>query len=181
MTELVPAWVDGTLTPVEKLEVHRRGLKHLAISVFVMNGDRTLLQRRALSKYHTPGLWTNSCCTHPRWGELPAVCAERRLEEELGITGLALHRAGGTEYRAEVGNGLIEHEVVDLFVGQADDSLFIEPNPDEVMETAWVTLRDLSARIEADPSRFTPWLRIYLAEGWGRVVETLQGRDPAHV
>ena len=95
MTEMVPAYVDGILTPVEKLEVHQRGLRHLAVSVFVMNGDRTLLQRRALGKYHTPGLWTNTCCTHPRWGEAAADCAARRLEEELGIAGLPLRRAGG--------------------------------------------------------------------------------------
>ena len=181
MAEMVPAFVDGILTPVEKLEVHRRGLKHLAISVFVMNGARTLLQRRALGKYHTPGLWTNTCCTHPRWGEPALDCANRRLEEELGITGLTLRRAGGIEYRAEVGPDLIEHEVVDLFVAQATEALFIEPNPDEVMETAWVSLPDLTRRVQAEPARFTPWLRIYLAEGWGKVAETLQGRDPAHV
>jgi isopentenyl-diphosphate delta-isomerase len=177
MIEMVPAYVSGVLTPVEKLEVHQRGLKHLAVSVFVMNGDKTLLQRRALSKYHTPGLWTNTCCTHPRWGEDPAACATRRLEEELGITGLTLKRAGGTEYRAPVGNGLTEHEVVDLFVAEATDTLFIEPNPDEVSETAWVTLPELARRIQAEPARFTPWLRIYLAEGWGRVAQTLTGRN----
>lgn len=177
MIEMVPAFVGGVLTPVEKLEVHQRGLKHLAVSVFVMNGDRTLLQRRALAKYHTPGLWTNTCCTHPRWGEDPADCAARRLDEELGITGLILHRVGGTEYRAEVGQGLTEHEVVDLFVAEAPDNLFIAPNPDEVSETAWVTLADLARRIQAEPLRFTPWLRIYLAEGWGRVAQTLTGRN----
>lgn len=176
MTEMVPAFVDGILTPVEKLEVHRRGLRHPAVSVFVMKGSRTLLQRRALGKYHTPGLWTNSCCTHPRWGESPADCAARRLDEELGIAGLALHRAGGIEYRAEVGNGLIEHEVVDLFVAEAPASLPIVANPDEVLETAWVSLADLARRIQAEPTHFTPWLRIYLAEGWGRVAAALAGQ-----
>lgn len=176
MTEMVPAFVDGILTPVEKLEVHRRGLRHLAVSVFVMNGSRTLLQRRALGKYHTPGLWTNSCCTHPRWGEDPATCAARRLNEELGISNLTLLRAGGIEYRAEVGNGLIEHEVVDLFVAEAPETLTFASNPDEVIETAWVSLAELSRRIQAEPARFTPWLRIYLAEGWGRVAETLVGQ-----
>ncbi|MBI1170433.1 isopentenyl-diphosphate Delta-isomerase [bacterium] len=174
MAEMVPAWIDGTLTPVEKLEVHQRGLRHMAISVFVMNGDKTLLQRRALGKYHTPGLWANTCCTHPRWGEAPEACALRRLEEELGITGLTLRQAGTTEYRAEVGQGLIEHEVVDIFVAQATERLFIEPNPEEVLETAWVALPDLTRQVQAEPARFTPWLRIYLAEGWDRVAETLQ-------
>ena len=175
MSEMVPAWIDGTLTPVEKLEVHQRGLRHMAISVFVMNGPKTLLQRRALGKYHTPGLWANTCCTHPRWGEAPEACAQRRLEEELGIVGLTLRHAGTTEYRAEVGAGLIEHEVVDIFVAQASDHLFIEPNPDEVLETAWVSLPDLTRQVQSEPARFTPWLRIYLAEGWGKVAETLTG------
>ena len=178
MTELVPAWLNGLLTPVDKLEVHRLGLRHMAVSVFVMAGNRTLLQRRAMGKYHTPGLWTNSCCTHPHWGEDPALCAARRLREELGISGLTLRRVGGTEYRAEVGNGLTEHEVVDLFVAQAGEDLAVVPNPAEVMQTAWVTLSDLQAQVVAEPERFTPWLRIYLAEGWGdaarRLLEPVQ-------
>ncbi|MEM9778369.1 MAG: NUDIX domain-containing protein, partial [Pseudomonadota bacterium] len=83
MTQMIPAWVEGELTPVGKLEAHERGLRHPAVSVFVMDGDRILLQQRALSKYHTPGLWANTCCTHPHWGEDPADCANRRLTEEL--------------------------------------------------------------------------------------------------
>ena len=84
-SETIPAWVDGRLVPVDKLEVHRRGLRHPAVSVFLLDGERTLIQRRALGKYHTPGLWANACCTHPRWGEEPAACALRRLREELGV------------------------------------------------------------------------------------------------
>lgn len=164
MTEYVPAWVNGTLTPVEKLAVHQRGLRHMAISVFVMDGARVLIQRRALSKYHTPGLWANTCCTHPRWGEDPAECAARRLREELGITGLALMHAGSVEYRAEVGNGLIEHEVVDIFTAQADATLPLALNPDEVMDMRWVSLADLTQETTLQPDRFTPWLRIYLAD-----------------
>ena len=177
MTEMVPAWLNGILTPVDKLEVHRRGLRHMAVSVFVMQGNRTLLQRRAMGKYHTPGLWTNTCCTHPHWGEDPALCAARRLREELGISGLTLRRAGGTEYRAEVGPGLTEHEVVDLFVAQAGEDLAFVANPAEVMATAWVTLEDLQAQIAAAPENFTPWLRIYLAEGWGEAARRL--KEPA--
>jgi isopentenyl-diphosphate delta-isomerase len=173
MNEMVPAWLNGTLTPVEKLEVHQRGLRHLAVSVFVMAGDKTLIQRRALGKYHTPGLWANTCCTHPRWGEAPADCAARRVREELGITGLTLRRAGEIEYRAEVGRGLTEHEVVEIFVAEAAETLPLTLNPEEVMETAWVTLADLKQQVEADPARFTPWLRIYLAQGWGEMARSL--------
>ena len=164
MIEFVPAWVNGTLTPVEKLEAHQRGLRHMAVSVFVLAGPKVLIQRRALGKYHTPGLWANTCCTHPRWDEAPAACATRRLTEELGITGLALRGVGQVEYRAEVGNGLIEHEVVDIFVAEADTSLTLRPDPDEVSETAWVRLDQLEAEMRRNPEKFTPWLRIYLAE-----------------
>lgn len=167
MTEMIPAWVDGLLTQVEKLEVHRRGLRHKAVSVFVMRGREVLLQRRALAKYHTPGLWANTCCTHPRWGEDPLQCAARRLREELGITGLALQRSGGIEYRADVGAGLIEHEVVEVFSAPAPVSLAIRPDPGEVMEARWVNLDTLAAEVATTPERFTPWLRIYLAEGLG--------------
>ena len=85
----IPAWIDGTLTPVDKLDAHKRGLRHKAVSVFVTRGDTVLIQRRAMVKYHTPGLWANTCCTHPDWDEPSLSCAHRRLDEELGITGLA--------------------------------------------------------------------------------------------
>lgn len=170
MTDMIPAWVNGMLTEVEKLEVHQRGLRHKAVSVFVMRGREVLLQRRALVKYHTPGLWANTCCTHPAWGEEPVLCAARRLREELGIVGLALQRAGGIEYRAEVGNGLIEHEVVEVYSAQASAELVIRADPNEVMETRWITLETLEAEVATAPHRYTPWLRIYLAEGLGEAV-----------
>lgn len=164
MTELIPAWVGGRLVPVEKLEVHRRGLRHKAVSVFVMSRGRVLLQQRALGKYHTPGLWANTCCTHPGWDEDPADCARRRLSEELGIEGLApLHR-DRIEYRADVGQGLTEHEVVDIYLAEAPPGLRPRPNPAEVMAVRWADLHALAAEVAARPDEFTPWLRIYLAE-----------------
>jgi isopentenyl-diphosphate delta-isomerase len=164
MTEMIPAWVNGTLMPVEKLEVHRRGLRHRAVSVFVMDGTKVLIQQRAMGKYHTPGLWANTCCTHPDWDEEPAICAVRRLREELGITGLFPALREQIEYRAEVGRGLVEHEVVDIFVAQSDAGLRVTPNPDEVMAVKWIDLYDLTAQALRRPFNFTPWLRIYLAE-----------------
>lgn len=163
-TTLIPAWVDGTLTPVEKLEVHQRGLRHRAVSVFLLSDQGVLLQQRALDKYHTPGLWANTCCTHPYWDEAPSACAPRRLEQELGIVGVPLSHAGQVEYRADVGGGMIEHEVVDLFVGHVSSDLTVQPNPAEVAQVDWVTAEALNAQLTQTPARFTPWLRIYMAE-----------------
>ena len=170
---MLPAWVDGTLTPVEKLEVHQRGLKHKAISVFVMDGQNVLVQRRAMSKYHTPGLWANTCCTHPQWGESSSDCAVRRLREELGITGLYPALRDTVEYRADVGNGLIEHEVVDIYLAHATKQLPVQINPAEVMQVEWIGLYDLAAEVARRPTRFTPWLRIYMQEHQDRSFGTL--------
>ena len=164
MTIMIPTWVNGTLTPVEKLEAHVKGLRHKAVSVFVLNGDAVLMQQRALCKYHTPGLWTNTCCTHPEWDEPPEVCAVRRLDEELGVTGLVPVHRHHLEYRADVGGGLIEHEVVDVYVAQADASLSITPNPEEVMAVEWMRFEQLMRDVAETPDRFTPWLKIYLRE-----------------
>lgn len=164
MTDLIPAWEGGVLKPVEKLEVHQRGLRHKAVSVFVMDDDRILIQRRAHAKYHTPGLWANTCCTHPLWGEDALSCAQRRLREELGIIGLSPAHRDRVEYRADVGGGLTEHEVVDIFMAEAPENLTIRPNPDEVMETRWITLQELERDLAEAPDLFTPWLRIYMAE-----------------
>ena len=173
MTDLIPAWVNGTLTPVDKLEVHRKGLKHKAVSVFVMDGENVLIQRRAMGKYHTPGLWANTCCTHPAWGETPQDCAVRRLREELGITGLYPAFRDRVEYRADVGGGLIEHEVVDIFLAVTERKMKVNPNPAEVMQVEWVGFYDLTAEVARRPHRFTPWLRIYLDEHKDRIFGTL--------
>ena len=173
MSEYIPAWVDGELTPVEKLEVHKKGLRHKAVSVFVMDGENVLLQRRALGKYHTPGLWANTCCTHPMWDEAPADCAVRRLKEELGITGLYPAHRDRVEYRADVGNGLVEHEVVDIYLAMAERKMVVKPNPAEVMQVEWVGFYDLAAEIQRRPNRFTPWLQIYLSEHKDRIFGAL--------
>lgn len=162
---MIPTWVNGVLTPVDKLEAHVKGLRHKAVSVFVMDGQNVLIQQRALSKYHTPGLWANTCCTHPLWDEDPETCAVRRLDDELGITGLFPVFRDQLEYRANVGDGLIEHEVVDLFVAPASEkTLKLALNPDEVMATRWVDIYDLAAEVSRHPDQYTPWLQIYLAD-----------------
>ncbi|WP_293447404.1 isopentenyl-diphosphate Delta-isomerase [Planktotalea sp.] len=164
MTIMIPAWVGEELQPVEKLAAHQRGLRHKAISVFVTCGDDILIQQRALGKYHTPGLWANTCCTHPDWDEDPLHCAMRRTDEELGITGLDLDYRGQVEYRAGVGNGLIEHEVVEVFIATTSRDLQFIPNPDEVMATKWISQQALRHELEINPDAYTPWLRIYMAQ-----------------
>jgi len=166
---MIPAWVDGALVPVEKLETHLRGLKHKAVSVFVIREGQVLIQKRAAGKYHTPGLWANTCCTHPHWGETAQDCAQRRLNEELGITGLVLEYKDTVEYRANVGNRMIEHEVVDIFLGQAPRTMSVAANPHEVDDIDWMSLDDLTEQVVKQPDRFTPWLRIYLSDYQKRI------------
>ena len=165
---LIPVFDGDALRPYGKLAAHREGLRHPAVSVFVMRGDATLIQRRAAGKYHTPGLWANACCTHPHWtGDGPedmAACAERRLFEELGLAGLAMRPVGRIDYRADVGGGLIEDEAVEVFVAEASTGSEPEPDPGEVAGTRWIVLDALRAEVEAVPERFTPWLRIYLRD-----------------
>jgi isopentenyl-diphosphate delta-isomerase len=162
MSALIPAWVDGRLTPVDKLEVHRRGLRHKAVSVFVTCGTDVLIQRRAMGKYHTPGLWANTCCTHPGWDEPPEACATRRLQEELGIGPLPLTWQAQVEYRAPVGGGMVEHEVVEIFLARLPEPVTPDPDPAEVMQTDWIDAQALRRATRATPERFTPWLAIYM-------------------
>ncbi|WP_371224735.1 isopentenyl-diphosphate Delta-isomerase [Roseovarius sp. 2305UL8-3] len=162
MQHMIPTWIDGDLVAVEKLEAHRRGLLHKAVSVFVLCDNDVLIQRRALGKYHTPGLWANTCCTHPKWGEAPEDCAHRRLNEELGITGLTLSHRDQVTYRADVGGGLIEHELVDIYLSRVARRIAVVPNPDEVMDTRWIDMDELAQQTRRAPDLFSPWLRIYL-------------------
>jgi len=97
-----------------------------------------------MDKYHTPGLWANTCCTHPEWDESDADCAVRRLDEELGIKGIYPSYKDTIEYRADVGDGLIEHEIVAVFVADAPDDLNVTLNPEEVMAIRWVDFYDLA-------------------------------------
>ena len=164
MTIYIPAWQNGTLQPVEKLEVHKMGLRHKAVSVFVFHQGRLLIQRRAMSKYHSPGLWANTCCTHPEWDEDDLACAHRRLEDELGMRDMILLPAGELEYRADVGGDLIEHEVVQSFVALCEHEPGVSPNPNEVMAHRWVDPITLEQLISTAPDQYTEWLKIYFHE-----------------
>jgi isopentenyl-diphosphate delta-isomerase len=153
---------DGSLFAIGKLDAHRRGQKHLAVSVFVFAGDKLLIQQRADGKYHSGGLWANSCCTHPHWNETPANCARRRLFEELGIK-LPLHARAVVDYHADVGGGLIENERVHTFRGDLAAAVDVDAfNRAEVKAVAWISEGELRREVAKDPGRFTPWLRIYL-------------------
>lgn len=161
---MIPVWREGQLMPFDKLEAHRLGLRHKAVSVFLLSEAGVLLQQRAAGKYHTPDLWANTCCTHPHWEEAAESCAHRRLEEELGITGVTLEWREQVEYRADVGGGLVEHEVVDIFVGNVEQDLALDLNANEVQATRWLNRAALEADLKAQPNVYTPWLQIYLAD-----------------
>ena len=141
---------------MEKMQAHERGVLHRAFSLFVFNHQGALLlQRRAHGKYHSGGLWTNTCCSHPRPGESILGAAQRRLVEEMGFVCDLTHRFT-FEYRAELGNGLIEHEVDHVFSGHYEGS--VSPDPVEVAEYQYVEADELARQIQAQPERFTPWL-----------------------
>ena len=152
---------DREVGRAEKLDAHARGLLHRAISVFVFDArGRVLLQRRAEGKYHSGGLWANTCCSHPRPGEATGAAAQRRLHEEMGIACELTHAVTFT-YRADVAAGLVEHEVDHVFTGRFDGT----PNPDaaEVSDFAWHDPEELRAAIAAAPARFAAWLPLALA------------------
>lgn len=152
---------DREIGQMEKLEAHQRALRHRAISAFVFNHrNELLLQKRAAGKYHSPDLWANTCCSHPRPGETARGAAERRLREEMGFI-CSLQFACTLEYRAELGD-LTEHEIDHLFTGIWDGTP--EPEPQEVSEWRWISLEELEAEIAARPENFVVWLPLLLPE-----------------
>jgi isopentenyl-diphosphate Delta-isomerase len=149
---------DVAIGTAEKLGAHTDALLHRAISIFVFDdGGRVLLQRRAEGKYHSAGLWSNTCCSHPRPGESTIAAADRRLREEMGMS-CALYGAFSFVYRADVGNGLVEHEYDHVFIGRSNATPC--PDPFEVSEWRRIAPRDLALELSAHPERFTPWLAV---------------------
>jgi isopentenyl-diphosphate Delta-isomerase len=167
--------VDGrgkTIATSEKLAAHRPpGVWHRAFSVFLFSDDgRMLLQRRALGKYHSPGVWSNSCCGHPLPGEAPILAAARRTVEELGAEPLALTEAGTVTYDLpDPDSGLVEKEYNHLFIGRIGDEL--RPDPEEVAETVLVTAEELGHRRAADP--FSVWFGTVLDAAASRLRDTV--------
>jgi isopentenyl-diphosphate Delta-isomerase len=142
--------------------IHRKGLLHRAFSIFLVDERGCLLlQQRSRQKYHSGGLWANTCCGHPRPGERTIVGAGRRLNEELGITG-ALSFGFFSRYRAELDHGMQENEYVYVFFGKLAGEL--RPDPAEVAEVELVPLDEVQRRIRKTPEAFTYWLRHYIRD-----------------
>jgi isopentenyl-diphosphate delta-isomerase len=169
---------DNEIGSAEKLDAHEQGLLHRAFSVFIFRQRQDqielLLQQRQQDKYHCGGLWTNTCCSHPRSGESIVAAAERRLHEEMGITA-KLHTIGCFTYRAEFSNGLVEHEFDHTLVGKYDVDR-IPFNPHEVQDYQWVTIDELQLRMQSHAHMFTPWLTgalLVVRENWALVHDFL--------
>ena len=144
----------------EKLKAHREGKLHRAFSVFIFNTQRELLlQKRSKTKYHSGGLWTNTCCSHPRPGETYHHAAKRRLNEEMGVdcelTGLF-----SFIYHAKLENNLFEHELDHVFVGHYDGQPV--PNPDEVADWKWMKIDALTRDVRENPEHYTYWFKLVL-------------------
>jgi isopentenyl-diphosphate delta-isomerase len=157
---------DEEIGTGEKLATHRRGGLHRAFSIFVFNeAGELLLQQRAAGKYHSSRLWSNTCCGHPRPGELLEEAAHRRLREEMGID-CALRESFSFAYRARLSGGMLEHELDHVFAGRYEGT----PRPDlaEVDDWRWIDLQSLSDDLRAHPLRYTAWLKLCLerAPGW---------------
>jgi isopentenyl-diphosphate delta-isomerase len=159
---------DRELGAAEKLAAHVAGRLHRAFSIFVFNSaGQLLLQRRAKAKYHSGGLWSNTCCGHPRPGESTPDAARRRLREEMNID-CELRAAFEFLYRAEFANELIEHEYDHVFVGEFDGAFVAEES--EVEAWKWTTPDELRRDMRARPGDYTYWLRAALdTDGWARV------------
>lgn len=157
---------DQPVGRMEKFEAHQRGLLHRAFSVFLFNErGETLLQQRAAGKYHSPLLWTNSCCSHQREGESNLEAATRRLNEELGIDPSQISELKDSFhfiYRAEFDNGLTEHELDHVILGRFDGSVTL--NAEEVEAVRWISMTDLTREMEANPEQFTAWFQIIFRE-----------------
>lgn len=161
---------DRQIGVEDKLKAHREGKLHRAFSIFLFNSkDELLMQRRAVGKYHSGGLWSNTCCSHPRPSEDTAQAAARRLVEEMGLS-CPLHKAFYFTYKAGLEGGLVEHEFDHVFLGYFNGVAY--PDPNEVMAHRWFPTADLEKSVQTHPQNYTPWFRIALA----RAVESWNAR-----
>ena len=153
---------DKEVGSMEKQEAHTKGLLHRAFSVFIFNDkNELLLQRRALKKYHSGGLWTNTCCSHPRQNETTLDAANRRLVEEMGMRCI-IKKQFDFIYKAKLANNLYEHEFDHVFFGFSNEQPQI--NTDEVEEYTYKTLEDIGNEIKTNPEKYTEWFKICFKE-----------------
>ena len=153
---------DNPIGVMEKILAHQKGELHRALSVLILNSkNELLLQRRALGKYHSPGLWTNTCCSHPYPGEDSFEAAKRRLQEEMGMSA-DLNFVFKFQYKCDFDNGLIEHELDHVFIGVTDDTPHI--NTDEAMAFSWVSIEDLEESMKKNPNDYTFWFKLIIQD-----------------
>lgn len=158
---------DVPVGTMEKMEAHRKALLHRAFSIFIFNTDKELLlQQRAHHKYHSPGLWTNTCCSHPFPGEDALVAANRRLREEMGMNA-RLEYLFKFQYKAPFDNKLTEHEIDYVFVGMADHLPKI--NPEEVAAYQYKSIDNIKEDLMTEPERYTAWFRIIFEKFLGKL------------
>ncbi|HAX15999.1 MAG: isopentenyl-diphosphate Delta-isomerase [Bacteroidota bacterium] len=158
---------DRQVGLMPKMEAHEKALLHRAFSVFVFNDQNQLMiQRRAAHKYHSPGLWTNTCCSHQREGETNIEAGKRRLMEEMGFT-TSLTENISFIYKAPFDNGLTEHEYDYILLGDYNDEPNI--NPDEVSEWKWMSLEDIEKDMKVHPEQYTEWFKIIFDKFYNQI------------
>lgn len=153
---------DNPLGTMEKMEAHEKGVLHRAFSVFIFNKNgEMLLQQRAFSKYHSGGLWTNTCCSHPREGETTIDAAHRRLQEEMGFD-CKIEKVFDFIYKKKLDKGLIEHELDHVFIGEFDGEVCF--NKEEVNAYVYVPVQVVLEEVNRQPEKYTEWFKICLDE-----------------
>lgn len=149
---------DEEIGTMEKILAHEKAVLHRAISIFIFNAKgEMLLQQRAMKKYHSGGLWTNACCSHPRPGEETQAAATRRLKEEMGFE-TSLTKAFYFIYKASLDNGLTEHELDHVFIGNYNGA--IHPNANEVQDYCYKTIDEIESSLESHPHKYTVWFKL---------------------
>lgn len=158
-----------------KMAIHRRGLLHRAFSIFMVDArGRVLLQQRHAKKYHSGGLWANSCCGHPRSGEKTMSAARRRLQEELGVSG-PLSFGFYSRYRAEFLNGMSENEFVYVYFGPL--GALPQPNPEEIAQVEFASVTEIERRIKREPDGFAFWLRHYFHDHLSEIARNVDAAN----
>jgi isopentenyl-diphosphate delta-isomerase len=159
---------DEEIGIMEKIQAHEKPVLHRAISIFIFNGrNEMLLQQRAIKKYHSGGLWTNACCSHPRPGEETQTAARRRLKEELGFE-TPLHKVFDFIYKAAFDNGLTEFEFDHVFVGKYNGAIY--PNKKEVEDYCFKSLEEIESSLQSHPHKYTAWFKLAFPRmlNWGK-------------